>query len=96
MFLWAKACNTIVYVQNRSPHRIFGGQDSERGILRSEPRDRTFEDIWLSSLHPCACGKEDEVVAFKTEGYNCGVHRDLKSLQDLHTSETKESCEQRC
>jgi transposase InsO family protein len=24
MFLWAKACSTTVYVQNKSPHRILG------------------------------------------------------------------------
>ena len=24
MFLWAEACNTTVYVQNMSPHRILG------------------------------------------------------------------------
>lgn len=24
MFLWAQACNTIVFMQNRSPHRVLG------------------------------------------------------------------------
>jgi transposase InsO family protein len=24
MFLWVEACNTTIYVQNRSPHRILG------------------------------------------------------------------------
>ena len=24
LFLWAKACNTVVYLQNRSPHKSLG------------------------------------------------------------------------
>jgi hypothetical protein len=44
-----------------------------------------FEDLWLSSLHPCACGEEDKARAFMTKG-----------LQDLHTNIEKYSCDQRC
>jgi transposase InsO family protein len=29
MFLWAEACNTTIYVQNKSPHRILGDQTPE-------------------------------------------------------------------
>jgi hypothetical protein len=39
----------------------------------SEAKYREIEDIWLSSIHPCACGEEDEVGALKTEGNTCGV-----------------------
>jgi hypothetical protein len=24
LFLWVEACNTVVYLQNRSPHRVLG------------------------------------------------------------------------
>lgn len=34
----------------------------------SEARDRTFEDLWFSSVHPRACGEEDKVGAFRREG----------------------------
>jgi hypothetical protein len=43
LFLWAEACNTVVYLQNRSPHRALGnmtpdeaftGQKSQVGHLR--------------------------------------------------------------
>jgi transposase InsO family protein len=53
MLLWAEACNTAIYVQTRCPHRILE-DDFSRGIHRSETRDRAFEDLWLSSLHPCS------------------------------------------
>lgn len=44
MFLWAKACNTAIFVPNRSPHKIlrdktpkktFTGLESEIGNLRN-------------------------------------------------------------
>lgn len=73
MFLWVEACNTIVYVQNKSPHRILGGQDSRGGIQKGEAKDRTLEDLWLSSIHPCSRGEEDEVGALRLEGDICWV-----------------------
>jgi hypothetical protein len=38
-----------------------------------EAIDRTCEDIFLSSLHPCASGEEDKALEFRTEGYICGI-----------------------
>jgi hypothetical protein len=32
MFLFAKACNTAIYVQNRSPHRILGDKTPEEAL----------------------------------------------------------------
>jgi transposase InsO family protein len=29
MFLWAEACNTIVYSHNRSPHKVLGSKTTE-------------------------------------------------------------------
>jgi hypothetical protein len=40
-----------------------GGQDDGGGIPRGESRDMTFEDLWFSSLHPCASRDEDEPIA---------------------------------
>jgi hypothetical protein len=60
------------------------------------PEIRAFEYLWLSNIHPRACGEEDEAGAFKGEGNICVVQRDLKGLQDLHTSATKDSGETRC
>ena len=31
--LWAKACNIVVYVQNRCPHRILGNEYTRGGIF---------------------------------------------------------------
>jgi transposase InsO family protein len=37
MFLWAEACNTTVYLQNRSPHRILEGKTPEEAFTGSRP-----------------------------------------------------------
>jgi hypothetical protein len=36
MFLWAEACNTIVYIQNMSPHRALGNKTPRGGFYREE------------------------------------------------------------
>jgi hypothetical protein len=61
-----------------------------------EARDRKFEDLWLSNIHPCECGEEDEVGPFRIKGYICGVYQDLKGLHDLHSSAEEDNCERRC
>jgi hypothetical protein len=37
MFLWAEACNTTIYVQNRSPHRILGDKTPEEAFTGVKP-----------------------------------------------------------
>ena len=36
-FLWAEACNTTVYVQNRTPHRAVGKITPEKVFTRKTP-----------------------------------------------------------
>jgi hypothetical protein len=38
MFLWAKACKTTVYVQNKSPHKIFGDKTHEEAFTGVKPK----------------------------------------------------------
>jgi len=73
-----------------------GGKESRGGILKSEARYRTLEDIWLSSIHPYACEEEEKYGALGIEGYICGVKRDIKGLQYLHMSAVEDSCEKGC
>ena len=37
MFLWAEACNTAVYVQNRCPHRILRDMTPEEAFTGEKP-----------------------------------------------------------
>jgi hypothetical protein len=37
MFLWAEACNTAVYLQNRSPHKVLGRMTPEEAFTGKRP-----------------------------------------------------------
>ena len=37
MFLWAEACNTAVYIQNRSPHKVLGSKTPEEAFTGKRP-----------------------------------------------------------
>jgi hypothetical protein len=37
MFLWAEACNTVVYLHKRSPHQILEGKTREEEFTGSRP-----------------------------------------------------------
>ena len=37
MHLWAEACNTTVYVQNRCPHRVLGMSTPEESFTSKKP-----------------------------------------------------------
>lgn len=38
LFLWAKACNTVVYLQNKSPHRALGNVTPGEAYLGQKPK----------------------------------------------------------
>jgi hypothetical protein len=38
MFLWAEACNTIVYVQNKSFHKVLGDKTLGEAFTRVKPK----------------------------------------------------------
>lgn len=37
LFLWVEACNTVVYLQNRSPHRALGNVTLKEAYSRQKP-----------------------------------------------------------
>jgi transposase InsO family protein len=37
MHLWAEACNTVVYVKNRCPHRVLGMSTPEEAFTGKKP-----------------------------------------------------------
>jgi hypothetical protein len=41
----------------------------------------TFEDLWLTCLHPCAHGEEDEAGAFRIKGIFVGYNETSKAYR---------------
>jgi IS30 family transposase len=48
--LWAEACNTVVYVQNRFPHRLLGMSTPEEAFTGNNPDVSHFK-IFGSSIY---------------------------------------------
>ena len=48
--LWAKACNTAVYVQNRCPHRVLSMSTPEEAFTGKKPNVSHFK-IFGSSVY---------------------------------------------
>jgi hypothetical protein len=72
MFLWEKASNTMVYVQNSSPHMILGDKALE-DAFSGVKLEIGLVDLQFSILHSYNYGEEDEDGTFRIEGYICGV-----------------------
>jgi hypothetical protein len=52
-FLWAEACSTAVYLQNRSPHRVLGSKTLEEAFTGKKPdvsRFRVFGCVTYSHV----------------------------------------------
>jgi hypothetical protein len=50
LHLWVKACNTVVYVQNCCPHRVFGMSTPEEDFTSKKPDVSHFK-IFGSSVY---------------------------------------------
>ena len=50
LHLWVEACNTVVYLQNRSPHRILGMKTPEEAFSGKRPDVGHFK-IFGSSVY---------------------------------------------
>ena len=47
-YLWARVCNTIVYIQNRVPHKVLGKMTPKEAFTRKKPdvgHFRIFESL---------------------------------------------------
>ena len=78
-FLWAKACNTTVYVQNRTPHRALGKITPEKVFIGKTPEVSHFRIF--GSLAYCRIPKEKRKKLDQTagKGYLAGYRENYKA-----------------
>ena len=83
-FLFAKTCNTIVYIQNRTPHTELGNIMLESVFTGSKPEVSHFR-IFASTTYchvPREKWKELEMTGKK--GYLVGYNENAKAYRDSH------------
>jgi transposase InsO family protein len=68
MFLWAEACRTVVYIQNKSPHTILGKLTPEEVFTGTKPRCESFSHIWECLLLSCPFKEEDKARPHRRKG----------------------------
>jgi hypothetical protein len=96
LFLWIEACNTAVYLQNRSPHKVVGSMTLEEAFMGSRldvGRVRMFGCLMFFHA-PLEMRTKLEPTAKK--GDLCGLQRDFKDLSNLHFFILEDCSIERC
>jgi len=65
IFLWAEACNTTIYIQNRVPHKVLGKMTLEGTFTGKKPEFgcfRIFGSIAYCHIPDEKCTKLDSTV----------------------------------
>eukprot|EP00253_Pinus_taeda_P030541 PITA_30541 len=80
-FLWAEACNTTVYVQNKTPHRALGKINPEKFFTRKTPEVSHFRIF--GSLAYCRTPEEKRKKLDQTaeKGYLVGYSENAKAYR---------------
>ena len=80
-FLWAEACNTTVYVQNKTPHQALGKITPEKVFTRKTPKVSYFRIF--GSLAYCRIPEEKRKKLDQTaeKGYLAGYSENAKAYR---------------
>lgn len=78
-FLWAKACNARVYVQNRTPHRALGKITSEKVFIWKMPEVSHFRIFGSLSYCHVPEEKRKKVDQIVEKGYLVGYSDNAKA-----------------
>ena len=60
-FLWAKACNTVVYIQNKSPHMVLGSVTLEEAFTGKKPQVGHFRIFGCLTYSHVSCKKRTKM-----------------------------------
>ena len=85
LFLWAEATNTVVYLQNRSPHRVLGNMTPKEAFTREKPH--------VGHLHIFGCltysyipkEQRTKLEPMAEKGIFMGYNETSKAYPDLYS-----------
>ena len=72
MFLWAKACNMVVYILNKGIHEILKDKTPKEDLLVRNHRYHTFMFLVVLCIF-ISLMKRDPTLNLLDEGYFCGI-----------------------
>ena len=80
-FLWAKACNTIVYVQNKTPHRALGKITPEKVFTGKTPKVSHFRIFGSLAYCRIPVEKRKKLDQTAEKGYLAGYSENAKAYR---------------
>jgi hypothetical protein len=81
LYLWAEACATAVYLQNRSPHRILGKMTPEEAFTG---RRSDVEHIRIFGCSTFSHVPSERRTKLDPTGDSSWILRGVESLSHLH------------
>jgi hypothetical protein len=73
MFLWAEACNTIVYIHNRCPHKILEDKTLEEAFIVVKPEVSHFSLFGCLVYIHLSIEKRTKLEPSSKKGFVCGL-----------------------
>jgi hypothetical protein len=95
-FLWAEACNTAFYIQNRSPHMVLGRKTPEEVFSGKKLEVGHFRIFGCLVYCHVPSEKRTKRKATAEKGIFIGYSETSKAYRSLHSSIEKDSCQKGC
>ena len=73
MHLWAEATITVVYVQNRTPHRVLKNKTPEEVFSGKKPEVIHLRIFGCPVYIHRSKREENKIRSLRIEGYICGI-----------------------
>jgi hypothetical protein len=85
MFLWVEACNTTVYIQNRSPHTTLGKKTSEEAYTGNRPDVSHFPIFGSVAYCHVPSEKRTKLEPTSEKGLLVGYSETSKAYSHIHS-----------
>ena len=81
LFLWAEACCTAVYLQNRSPHRVAGSRTPEEAFTGVKPDIEHFRMLGCLTFSHVPSEKRTKLESTAEKGIFVGYSETSKAFR---------------
>jgi transposase InsO family protein len=81
LFLWVEACNTVVYLQNMSSHKVLGDKTHEEDFSGKKPKVGYFRIFGCLTYSHVPTEKRTKIEPMKKKGIFVGYNETSKSFR---------------